>query len=60
MGFIATALLGMLGSLIGGFIGAMLSGDRVLDLRAAGLIGSVIGALIVLLLIGAGGRRASV
>jgi uncharacterized membrane protein YeaQ/YmgE (transglycosylase-associated protein family) len=59
MGFIATALLGMVGSVLGGFIGSLISGDRVFDLHAAGLIGSVIGALLVLLLTGAGrGRRA--
>lgn len=57
MGLIATALLGMVGSLIGGCLGSLISGDRVFDLHAAGLIGSVIGALIVLMLTGARRRR---
>jgi uncharacterized membrane protein YeaQ/YmgE (transglycosylase-associated protein family) len=57
MGFIATALLGMVGSLLGGFIGSLISGDRVFDLHAAGLIGSVVGALLVLFLTGVGRRR---
>ena len=57
MGFIATALLGMVGSILGGFIGNLLSGARAFDLHAAGLIGSVVGALLVLLLTGAGRRR---
>jgi uncharacterized membrane protein YeaQ/YmgE (transglycosylase-associated protein family) len=57
MGLIATALLGMVGSLIGGCLGSLISGDRVFDLHAAGLIGSVIGSLIVLMLTGARRRR---
>ena len=57
MGFVATALLGMAGSFIGGFIGSLVSGERLLDLHASGIIGSVIGALLVLLLVGAAGRR---
>lgn len=57
MGFVATAALGMVGSFVGGFLGALVSERRVLDLHAAGIIGSVIGALIVLALVGAMGRR---
>jgi len=57
MSFVATTLLGMAGSLLGGCIGSLLTGDRVFDLHASGLIGSVVGALIVLLLMGAGRRR---
>ncbi len=59
MGLIPTALLGMVGSLIGGFLGSLISGDRVFDLHAAGIIGSVIGALIVLALTGAGRHRSA-
>ena len=57
LGFIGTALLGMLGSVVGGFIGSLISGDRLFDLHAAGLIGSVLGALLVLFVTGAGRRR---
>lgn len=60
MGFIATALLGMVGSILGGFLGSLIGGGDIFDLHAAGLIGSVIGALIVLALTGAGRRRASI
>lgn len=60
MGLVATALLGMVGSILGGFIGSLISGDRVFDLHAAGLIGSIIGALIVLLLTGASRRRRAI
>jgi uncharacterized membrane protein YeaQ/YmgE (transglycosylase-associated protein family) len=57
MGVLATTLLGMVGSILGGCIGSLISGDRVFDLHAAGIIGSVIGALIVLALTGVGRRR---
>ena len=48
MGMVATMLLGVIGSFIGGFIGALLTDSQVLDLNTAGLIGSVVGALIAL------------
>jgi uncharacterized membrane protein YeaQ/YmgE (transglycosylase-associated protein family) len=54
MGLLATMLLGVVGSFIGGFIGALITDSRVLDFNTAGVIGSVIGALIALLV--AGGR----
>ncbi len=57
MGVLATTLLGMVGSILGGFIGNLISGERLFDLHAAGIIGSVIGALILLMLTGAGRRR---
>jgi len=59
MGFMATAVLGMAGSFVGGFIGSLLSGDRLFDLHASGLIGSVVGALLVLFLVTVVGRRRS-
>ena len=57
MGFIATALLGMVGSLVGGFVGNLFSGERLFALHTSGLIGSVIGALAVLAIMMAMGRR---
>ena len=60
MGVIGTALLGMAGSLLGGFVGNLLAGERALDLEAAGLIGSIVGSLIVLALVGMSRRRALV
>jgi uncharacterized membrane protein YeaQ/YmgE (transglycosylase-associated protein family) len=51
-------ILGLVGSLIGGFLGALIfEGD--IDLNAAGIIGSVIGAIIALLIYRAMGRRAT-
>jgi uncharacterized membrane protein YeaQ/YmgE (transglycosylase-associated protein family) len=55
MGFLQTALLGMVGSLVGGTLGALLFGDG-LELSAAGFIGSLIGVLIVLFVLERTGR----
>ncbi len=57
MGFIATALVGIAGSFVGGFIGNLLYGAPALDLHASGFIGSIVGALIVLAIMGYAGRR---
>jgi uncharacterized membrane protein YeaQ/YmgE (transglycosylase-associated protein family) len=59
MGLIMTAVLGMVGSLLGGFIGSMVAGDSINRVHSAGLIGSVIGAMIVLALTTMGRRRRS-
>lgn len=49
MGVVGTLLLGLAGSLVGGFVGSLLtSGDE--DFSPAGLIGSIIGAVIALLI----------
>lgn len=55
MGWLATMLLGVVGSFIGGFLGALITSSRVLDFNTAGIIGSLIGALIALAI--GGGRR---
>jgi uncharacterized membrane protein YeaQ/YmgE (transglycosylase-associated protein family) len=57
MGMIMTAVLGMVGSLLGGFIGSMISDNDVTRIHSAGLIGSIIGAIVVLALVSMGGRR---
>jgi len=52
MGIVGTIVLGVVGSLVGGFLGNLLfkhSGNRF-DLSFAGLLGSIIGAIIVLLI----------
>ncbi len=51
MGIGATILLGIVGSFIGGFLGWALFGKDLADgaLQASGVIGSVIGAVIALL-----------
>jgi len=57
MGLVATALLGMAGSFVGGLIGSLIYGGRMFELHSAGIIGSIIGALLVMFLVGMGGRR---
>ncbi|MEY4548624.1 MAG: hypothetical protein RL685_4819 [Pseudomonadota bacterium] len=57
MGLLLTSALGMVGSLLGGFLGSMISNESVTRVHAAGLIGSVLGALLVLGLVSMGGRR---
>jgi uncharacterized membrane protein YeaQ/YmgE (transglycosylase-associated protein family) len=59
MGFIATALVGVVGSFLGGIIGNLLSGRNLLELRSSGFIGSIVGALVVLAIMGYAGRRRS-
>lgn len=52
MGLVMTSVLGMAGSFIGGFLASFLSGESLMDFHATGLIGSVIGALALLALLG--------
>ena len=64
MGIIATTLLGIAGSFLGGMISAVFSPTRqVLELRPAGIIMSIIGAIVVLAIWSAarhrGGQRAT-
>lgn len=57
MGIIGTMILGIGGSFIGGLLGALITGDG-LEFNAAGIIGSVVGAIILLLIVNAvTGRR---
>lgn len=49
MGFFATSLLGILGSLVGGFVGSLVSRPKEgAAIHPAGLVLSVIGAMILL------------
>jgi uncharacterized membrane protein YeaQ/YmgE (transglycosylase-associated protein family) len=51
MGVLATILLGIVGSFVGGFLGYIIFGKDLDEgaLQASGIIGSVIGAVIALL-----------
>jgi uncharacterized membrane protein YeaQ/YmgE (transglycosylase-associated protein family) len=50
LGLARTAVLGMIGSFVGGFLGYLLGHDKAEGgLQASGVFGSVIGAVIVLL-----------
>ncbi|WP_224242221.1 GlsB/YeaQ/YmgE family stress response membrane protein [Hyalangium gracile] len=58
MGLLATTLMGMVGSLVGGLIGSLFARDgRLFDLHPTGILMSVVGSIVVLLLVGAAGRR---
>ena len=48
MGWIATTILGVIGSLLGGVVSQMLFAGGLGEPHAAGWIGSIIGALVVL------------
>ena len=48
IGFLGTALLGIIGSFVGGLLWSLVTGNG-LELQSSGLIGSVIGAVIALL-----------
>lgn len=57
MGWGGTLVLGLVGSLIGGFVGDLLDKGKD-DLSPAGLLGSVLGAIVALLVYRAAvGRR---
>ena len=43
-----TVLLGCVGSLVGGFLSALFTHRKVTDFDTAGIIGSILGALVVL------------
>jgi uncharacterized membrane protein YeaQ/YmgE (transglycosylase-associated protein family) len=59
MGLLGTLALGLVGSLIGGFLGSLLEGGEA-TFSPAGLIGSIVGAVIALLIYRAAvGRRRS-
>jgi uncharacterized membrane protein YeaQ/YmgE (transglycosylase-associated protein family) len=58
MGIIATLILGIVGSFVGGLILSFLPGGaKFPDFSPAGLIGSIIGAIVVLLIYIAVRRR---
>ena len=52
MGLLKTTLVGAVGSFIGGLIGNFISGDPLGRVHTAGWIGSIIGAIVLLLILG--------
>lgn len=52
LGLVATILLGIVGSFVGGFLVSLFTDNRVTDMNTAGLIGSVVGAIVVLMVAG--------
>ena len=60
MGWIGTIVLGIIGSFVSGFLANLLFGG-VVAISAAGIVGSIIGAIIVLLIWRqVGGRRTAI
>lgn len=59
MGFWATVLLGIVGSFVGGFLGYIVTGEDFDEgaIQASGIFGSLIGAIIALLIYRAIARR---
>jgi len=57
MGIIMTAILGIAGSFVGGFLASLVTKTNVMDFTTTGVIGSVIGALVLLVVYGAMSRR---
>lgn len=57
MGLLMTTGLGVAGSFIGGFLSSLVTDNRVTDFNTAGVIGSIIGALLLLFLVGVMQRR---
>jgi uncharacterized membrane protein YeaQ/YmgE (transglycosylase-associated protein family) len=53
LGFIMTTLLGVAGSLVGGLVASALTGSSVQELHGAGWLGSLIGAVLILVIAGA-------
>lgn len=62
MGFIMTTLLGVAGALIGGIVASALWGGSVTRFEPAGFIGSLVGAIVLLVIAGfvTGPRRRTV
>lgn len=56
MSWLQTMVVGVIGSLVGGTLAALVFGGT-LQLSAAGIVGSIVGALIVLWAMGRMGRR---
>jgi uncharacterized membrane protein YeaQ/YmgE (transglycosylase-associated protein family) len=57
MGLLMTMVLGVAGSFVGGFLVSLVTDHKVTDFHAAGAIGSIVGALLLLFLAGRFGRN---
>ncbi len=60
MGLILTTLLGIGGSFVGGAIGNAFGSGSVLDPTPSGWIGSIIGGLLILIIVGMTSKNRSV
>lgn len=53
LGFVLTTVLGIAGSFVGGALASLFTHQRLVDLHTSGIIGSVVGALVLLAVGGA-------
>jgi len=62
MGIIPTIVLGIVGSFVGGFLGALIFGKDALEglLQPSGIIGSILGAIVALLVYNAVTKKSRV
>ncbi len=58
VGYVRTAGLGLLGSFLGGALGTLVAGGDLLRPHAAGFLGSILGAVVVLALVHRARRKA--
>lgn len=52
MGIMKTTVVGAVGSFIGGILGNLISGDGLMRVHSAGWIGSIIGAIVLMAILG--------
>lgn len=52
MGFVMTTLLGIAGSIVGGLVASALGGGPATGFRTSGFVGSLIGAIVLLVVAG--------
>lgn len=52
MGIVMTILLGVGGSFVGGFLVSLFTSNRITDFNTTGLIGSIIGAIVLMVVVG--------
>jgi uncharacterized membrane protein YeaQ/YmgE (transglycosylase-associated protein family) len=57
MGIVLTAILGILGSFVGGTLVSLLQGGSIMNPVASGWIGSVLGAFLLLFIYGMATKR---
>lgn len=51
MGIVMTGVLGIVGSFVGGFVGNIVAGRSLQELHTTGIVGSVLGSLLVLVIV---------
>ena len=57
LGLIMTSLLGIGGSFVGGAIGNLIHGDQLLVATPSGWLGSIVGSILILIVIGMMAKR---